>query len=145
MFKVINNINDIKPFVEHKKEISFTRHWLRPGIYCFIGCYNYQDDKTFDSIESLECRGIIFGADGNVVSRPLHKFFNIAEKNTTLEEQLLRDDLDNQRIKLDGSLIATAYINGRSYLRSRKSFESDVVRLANKFMFQTCSTDNLPE
>ena len=52
-----------------------------------------------------ECRGIVFGVDGKVIARRLHKFFNIGERPETFLE-----DVDWKRPhhiveKLDGSMI----------------------------------------
>ncbi len=131
MFKVIRNIDDVLPAVVNKKEIRF----LSQPNGTTIGCYLFCDSKTFDSPESLECRGITFGRDGAVVSRPLHKFFNLGEKEWLSRDRLAgRDDICAVYEKLDGSMIATSLINGELAWRSKKSFSSDVVRLAEGFL-----------
>jgi hypothetical protein len=76
MFKNIASIQDIQPFVIAKPEIKWARH--TNGVT--VGCYMFQDRDTFDSVESLECRGIAFDDQGRVLSRPLHKFFNAGER-----------------------------------------------------------------
>jgi len=130
MFKRIESIDDVRPFVSGKEEIRFSEH--ANGIT--IGCYMFMDSKTFDSPESLECRGIAFDANGKIVSRPLHKFFNIGEKEWLQPELLFaRGDVAAIYEKLDGSMIATAWDNGLLW-RSKKSFASDVVGLANEVL-----------
>ncbi|MGX5872950.1 hypothetical protein MJ547_04210, partial [Burkholderia gladioli] len=130
-FKTIHSIGDVRPAVADKKEIRF----LAQPNGLTIGCYLFADNKTFDSPEALECRGIAFGADGNIVSRPLHKFFNVGEKDSLTPDLLLaRDDIAAVFEKLDGSMIATAWVDGRLMLRSKKSFTSEVVHLANAFL-----------
>lgn len=130
-FKTVHTINDVRPVVADKKEIRF----LAQPQGVTIGCYLFADSKTFDSPEALECRGIAFGSDGQIVSRPLHKFFNVGEKDWLTPDNLLaRDDVAAVFEKLDGSMIATAWVDGRLLLRSKKSFESEVVDLANAFL-----------
>lgn len=129
-FKTITNISDVQPFVLDKKEIRFLDQ--HDGVK--IGCYLFVDSKTFDSVEALECRGVAFDSSGDIISRPLHKFFNIGEKEWLSPDQLLlRDDIKAIYEKLDGSMIATAWMNGELLWRSKKSFNSQVVKLATLF------------
>lgn len=131
MFKTIHSIDDVLPFVEHKKEIRFTR---QPNG-ARVGCYVFMDGSTFDSLEALECRGIAFDEDGKIISRPLHKFFNLGEKpHTSFQRLSERGDLVSVQEKLDGSMIATAWLHGSLHWRSKKSFSSDVVRLTQELV-----------
>lgn len=133
MFKIINNIEDIRPAVADLKEIRFL---MQPnGIT--IACYMFMDSKTFLLPEAKECRGIAFDQDGNVVSRPLHKFFNIGEKEWLTPECLLQAELNGEIAaiyeKVDGSMIATSLVDGKLMWRSKKAYHSDVVKLANEY------------
>lgn len=133
MFKVIKSFSDIVPFVSSKQEIRFFKH----SNNITIGCYMFMDSKTFDTPEALECRGIAFDQNGKVVSRPLHKFFNMDEKESlTKDKLLLRQDIAAIYEKIDGSMIATAWIDNQLVLRSKKAFDSDVVNLANHYLAQ---------
>ncbi|MGJ4894025.1 MULTISPECIES: RNA ligase [unclassified Bradyrhizobium] len=127
MFKTIRHISDVEPAVAGKKEIRF----LSQPNGITLGCYLFMDSKTFDSPEALECRGIAFDRSGHIVSRPLHKFFNVGEKEWLAPDRLLsRDDIVAIYDKLDGSMVATAWVEGQLKWRSKKSFNSDVVHLA---------------
>lgn len=131
MFKTIRTILDVREAVADKKEIRFSEH--DNGVT--IGCYVFMDSRTFDTTEALECRGIAFDRDGNVISRPLHKFFNVGEKPWLSPESLLeRDDIIGVYEKLDGSMIATAWIDEQLHWRSKKSFTSDVVTLTKQLL-----------
>lgn len=131
MFKTIYGINDIRPAVAGKKEIRFQA--LPNGVT--LACYLFMDSGTFDSAEALECRGIVFDETGAVCSRPLHKFFNVGEKEWLSVEALRRrDDIVAVFEKLDGSMLATAWVAGTLQWRSKKSFVSDVVRLTEAFL-----------
>lgn len=126
-FPLVHSIGDIRKAVEGKREIRFSEH--PNGVT--LGCYQFMDSSTFDSPEALECRGIAFGRDGRVISRPLHKFFNMGEKAWLSPSELLRrDDIAWIHDKLDGSMIATAEVDGSLAIRSKKSFDNEVTRLA---------------
>ncbi|MGJ4932212.1 RNA ligase [Bradyrhizobium sp. HKCCYLS2038] len=131
MFKTIRHISDVEPAVAGKKEIRF----LAQPNGITLGCYLFMDSKTFDSPEALECRGIAFDRAGHVVSRPLHKFFNVGEKEWLAPDRLVsRDDIVAIYDKLDGSMLATAWVDGELTWRSKKSFNSDVVKLAKHLL-----------
>lgn len=56
-----------------------------------------------------ECRGMLFYPDGRIMSRRLHKFFNVNERDET---QAGRIDLSRPHVileKLDGSMITPVY------------------------------------
>jgi RNA ligase len=90
--------------------------------------YNLNDSHSFDDPVALEMRGIAFDLDGNIVSRPLHKFFNYGENPVDL-------DSDSMSImdKLDGSMIRTIKV-GDSFVLGTRAGETDVSSLATKFI-----------
>lgn len=133
MFPTIHHINEIRPAVAHKQEIRFK---VQPNGLT-IGSYMFMDSKTFDTPLARECRGITFDGNGEVVSRPLHKFFNMGEKEHLTADRLSqRDDLVAIFEKLDGSMLATAWVAGSLLWRSKNSFTSDVVKLTYEFLAQ---------
>jgi|GEM_PF-1340063 len=130
-FPYIKTIDDIYPYVKDKKEIKFSKQ----SNETIIGCYNFSDSKTFDSEYVLECRGIAFDDNGNIISRPMEKFFNIGEKYSETVEEVLNDKkLSTIYNKLDGSMIASSYYKGEVLFRSKKSFTSEVVKLSNQII-----------
>lgn len=133
MFKTIQTLADVQPHVVHKKEIRFQQQ--ANGVT--VGCYMFMDSSTFDSAEALECRGIAFDTQGRICSRPLHKFFNLGEKEWLSAARLQeRSDLVAVFEKLDGSMLATAWVDNTLQWRSKKSFSSDVVKLTQEFLRQ---------
>ncbi len=131
IFEEIHNIQDILPEVADKKEIRFQEQ--PNGVV--IGCYAFADKNTFTNNESLECRGIAFAKTGEIVSRPLHKFFNLGERADLTKESLLaRKDIAAIYEKLDGSMLATAWVDNHLEWRSKKSFHSGVVELTKEFL-----------
>ena len=130
-FKTIHHIDDVLPAVVDKKEIKF---WKQPNGVT-VGAYVFSDSHTFDTPEALECRGIAFGPDGRIVSRTMQKFFNLGEKAHLSKEAIAgRTDIAAIYEKLDGSMIATAWVNGDLQLRSMRAFHSDVVKLSHKYL-----------
>jgi RNA ligase len=133
MFKHIKHISDVQPFVAHKNEIRF--YPQNNGIT--MSLYLFMDSKTFDTPEARECRGAAFDADGKIVSRPLHKFFNMGEKDYLTPDKLKeRTDVAAVFDKLDGSMVATAWVKGDLAWRSKKAFDSDIVKLTCEFLNQ---------
>lgn len=134
MFKRIESIDDLRPAVEHKQEIRFYKQ--HNGIT--MSMYLFMDSKTFDSPEAIECRGAAFDENGKIVSRPLHKFFNMGEKDYLTPEKLLEREARGEVVgiyeKLDGSMLATSWVNGEMQWRSKKAFNSEVVKLAKEFL-----------
>lgn len=130
-FQTIHHINDIQEKVAHKKEIRFSKQANGTTIVS----YNISDSSTFDTPEALECRGLTFSKEGTVVSRPLHKFFNLGEKDDLRQDTLIkRQDIVAVFDKLDGSMICTANVDGELSFKSKKSFDSYVAKLANSFL-----------
>lgn len=90
--------------------------------------YNMNDSHSFDDPVASEMRGIAFDYDGNIVSRPLHKFFNLGEKPVEL-------DLDNAVVteKLDGSMIRAIKV-GNGWVLGTRAGQTDVSKLADDFI-----------
>lgn len=66
---------------------------------------NWSPDYDVNAAILRECRGIVFGPDGRVVARRLHKFFNVGEKQETFIKNV---DFSKSHVimdKLDGSMI----------------------------------------
>jgi RNA ligase len=95
------------------------------------------DDDTFggDNNEfARECRGITFDRQGRIAARPLHKFFNVGEREETQEQNLPWNDVTRVMDKRDGSMITAMIIDGLIVCKSKKSFDSDVAQAANAFI-----------
>ncbi|QBX06783.1 RNA ligase and tail fiber protein attachment catalyst [Burkholderia phage BcepSaruman] len=133
MFPTIKHINDLQPFVEGIEEIKFLK---QPGQRTVV-CYTFMDSHTFDTPKARECRGISFDINGNVESRPLHKFFNMGEKPWLMEDNIRRAGRAGAIVgiynKIDGSMVNTSYsmASGFAY-KSKKSYSSDTVLMFEK-------------
>lgn len=98
-----------------------------------VVCYNISNGSSFNTKEEKESRGITFDREGNIIARPLHKFFNLAER-----EEVQPINLDFSKIagvydKMDGSMITTGFMDGEFFCKSKKSFKSDVAVAAESF------------
>jgi RNA ligase len=109
-----------------------------------------------------ECRGLIFYPNGEVMSRPYHKFFNVGERDETSPSEL---DMNASHVvlqKLDGSMIRPLFVNGLVRWATKMGI-TDVANLAEQYvrnnphykelalhcqqrdltpMFEYCSRDN---
>lgn len=112
-FPTINHISEVKNVIDNHNDFFMKEDDIN-GLYIFD--YRINSPSTFptvidnDTAILRECRGLIFGADGNILSRRHHKFFNVDEKNETLTSNISIEK--NCRIleKLDGSMISPVYI-----------------------------------
>jgi RNA ligase len=147
-FPVITNQEQFAANIGDKEEIRFMTQ-----DNGFIVCsYVVSMESTFDNEYARECRGIVFNKDGEVVSRPLSKFFNVNEKPTTHADLLPWDQVVRVMDKRDGSMIHTVNVGDASPfdpdnpegaqpdgkytfdIKSKKSFKSDVANDARKFL-----------
>ncbi len=128
-FEKVFSPSQFDNLIKEKEEFR----WLNQTNGSKILAYHFSDSKTFENNLSLEARGIAFSKEGDLISRPLHKFFNLGEKKYRIED-LESLPVVNVFEKLDGSMIATAFLDGDVLLRSKKSFESDVAKKAQDFL-----------
>lgn len=96
--------------------------------------YVFVNKDSFDHHDILlECRGIKFDLEGNLIARPFHKFFNVNEKESL-------DDIDFTKEhhileKLDGSMVHTCVLDNEVRLMTRKGI-TEVSLFAEKEVFQ---------
>jgi RNA ligase len=111
-----------------QKYISVQRH---PTEELYI--YNYtpkvQFEKRWDEI-TLQCRGLILNAKGEIMARPFRKFFNLEEH---LPHEIPNEPFEVYE-KMDGSLGILYWIAGIPYMASRGSFDSDQARKATSWL-----------
>jgi len=84
---------------------------------------------------TIKCRGLILDKDYNLIARPFQKFY-------VYDWDIVKEDLE-KRIgmkyrtfnKLDGSIGILYFLNGKPYITSRGSFDSDFARIANDLLY----------
>ena len=133
VFPVVTDLELFKVGVGDKPEIRFMQQDNGTTIVSYI----ISDESTFDNGYALECRGITFNADGKIISRNLHKFFNVNEKPRTQVNLLDWTKVTRVAAKIDGSMICTVNhpsVLGNFSLKSKKTFTSDVAVSAAKWI-----------
>jgi len=130
-FPIIFTIDDVLPHIKNHPEFIVAER----DDYIVI---NYIIAHSFPKVINeehailRECRGIIFDKKGKLISRPLHKFFNIGEK-----EETLIDNLSNENIllleKLDGSMIRPCKV-ANELCWMTKMGQTDVGKIAEDFV-----------
>ena len=151
-FPLIRNISDVLPAIEDRDEFVVAE---KEG-YTVIN-YNVMIADTFPDVpvdmkwqEPLnriafgeydptaalrrECRGIIFDTEtGDIIRRPVHKFFNVSERAETQADII---DLSRPHAileKLDGSMIAPFIVNGQM-IWGTKMGATDVAKPVEEFV-----------
>lgn len=114
-FPIIQHINDVLPHIEGFDEIIVAdRGWYKVVNY-MVSTPRLWEISGPDDLGALirrECRGIIFDADGWLLSRPIHKGFNLNEKPETQQHQLDWTKLEAIQEKRDGSMIRPFAVSG---------------------------------
>ena len=123
------------------KAVRFTPQVVG-GVGLVICSYMIDDPEIWKRQYGTEARGITFReSDGECVSRPFRKFFNVGERADTQPaliqyqyECAFYDRKTELTMKRDGSLITPVVVNGKVYLKTKKSFTSDVAICAQFFL-----------
>lgn len=112
-----------------QRYISVREH---PAVPLYILSYTAktQFDRMWNEA-TRQCRGLILDADGNLVSRPFRKFFNLGEMGDVPKAPCLAWE------KYDGSLGVSYYVDGRWAIASRGSFTSDQALRATAMLEDT--------
>lgn len=117
------------------KTVRFNEETVGGETFVIVS-YMISNDDLWHKRFGLETRGITFNAKtGQIVSRPFEKFFNVGEKAWTQPH-----DVANQMRwayvteKRDGSMITPVVVNDRVFLKTKKSFCSDVALSAQANM-----------
>ncbi|MBX9837859.1 MAG: hypothetical protein K2X69_06035 [Silvanigrellaceae bacterium] len=129
LFPVIQNFEDYLPHIKDKEYIGINKQ----DNGATVVCYNISNDKSFSTPAEKEARGIAFDSNGLLISRPLHKFFNLAEREEVQPKNLDFNSIVAGFDIMDGSMITTGFINNSFFAKSKKSFKSDVAVSAEKF------------
>lgn len=97
-FSLITNIRQARTAIINRPEFIEKNK----GDYIVFN-YHIAHDDSFDDPIRRELRGLIFTSSGDVLSRPLHKFFNLNEKEETrnIDWSISHHVLT----KLDGSMV----------------------------------------
>lgn len=112
MLVKIEHIEDVLPHIHEDRGIIVSR---RPDMTVID--YVFTQDDTFDTAMAQQCRGLKFDADGRIIARPFHKFFNLGEREDPRAVDWTRPHVVMD--KLDGTMIHPAMLNGRLTFMTR--------------------------
>lgn len=124
----ITHINDVLPRIDDRSDFIVAHK----GGYSVID-YVYSLADSFDDPIRKECRGLKFSADGSILARPLHKFFNIGERPDTQAGVLEFDQPHTVMEKLDGSMIHPAIVGDEVVFMTRMG-RTDVAMKAERHL-----------
>jgi len=156
-FPIIHHIDDVLPHINGRQEFKVMRKdWYTVINYVvnFGETFDWDETDVLGSAMRRECRGLIFNAEtGLLISRPLHKFFNVGERPEIPIDSV---DLFTPHIillKCDGSMVRPIPLPDKSGWRlGTKAGITDVamnaeVWIANKPNYikfvNDCITQNL--
>jgi RNA ligase len=117
-FPIIRHLDDVLPHIQTREEFVLAE---RDGysvvnyVVAMADTFDMADADDLGGAIRRECRGLIFDRDGNLMSRPFHKFFNINEREETQTHEI---DMSQPHVimeKMDGSMIRPILVDG--YLR----------------------------
>lgn len=97
-----------------------------------IICYMIADQDFWKKPMATDCRGIVFDEkSGFCKVRPLHKFFNVGERQET-QQHILDFNHASYFEKRDGSMLTPMLLGGKIFWKTKKSFTSEVAISAAK-------------
>ncbi|HEX9816342.1 MAG TPA: RNA ligase, partial [Candidatus Thermoplasmatota archaeon] len=135
MFPSIARLSDLLPFVKDEPAIRARTH--EPTGLTVV-CYAVVDDEVFEGENApyeRECRGVTFARDGSIVSRPLHKFFNVGERPSSQLDALDWGNVTRITLKRDGSMVTPARLaDGGWVLKTKRSFDTPETRVAQRLV-----------
>lgn len=130
-FPYIENLSQMKSILEAKPELRL----IDSGLGTLSVAYNISDRNTFKDPLACEARGITFDKEtGNIIGRPLHKFFNLGEREDTLKNNVNFSDIFSISDKIDGTMISLHRVNGNLAVKTKKSFLSNEAKRATQFL-----------
>lgn len=126
-FPHIDHIDQVRPVIENVEGfIMAERDWGWVANYVQMGPHVFPEVQSDADAIRRECRGLIFDKTGRLISRPLHKFFNIGERAETMPDLV---DLSQPHVileKLDGSMIRPIPMETGVYRLGTKMGVTDV-------------------
>jgi RNA ligase len=145
-FPEIRTIKDVLPHIEGREEFivaeregytvinyAVSMEDTFPPIKVAGGSAKMRAERALTNAMRRECRGLIFYPNGDLMSRPFHKFFNVNEKEET---QINRIDLSQPHVileKMDGSMIRPVKVNGCLRLATKMGV-TEVAMQAEKYL-----------
>jgi len=95
--------------------------------------YNYSTATQYERVWNeitMQCRGLILDENYQIIARPFEKFFNLGE----MENQLIPDEPFDVYEKMDGSLGILYWYQGKAFIATRGSFQSEQSVVGNAIL-----------
>lgn len=121
-FPEIRTINDVLPAIAGRDEFVVAERDFGTVINYLVAMPDtFKMEGPDDVMGAIrrECRGLIFDTEGNIMSRPYHKFFNVNEKEETQAYLLDLTRAHTVMDKLDGSMIRPVRMHGMVRLATK--------------------------
>jgi RNA ligase len=99
-------------------------------VWCYTEKAQYE--KLWDEYTKI-ARGIVTNAEGNVISRPFPKFFNLGEVDANALPWHADVEITE---KMDGSLIVVSFYKGRMIVNSKGSFNTVQANFARQWLME---------
>jgi RNA ligase len=135
-FPVIEDTNQVLPHIEGRDEFLVMKKDFYTVInyaVAFEETFEWDENDPVGSAIRRECRGLVFDVNGEIVSRPYHKFFNVNEREET---QFHKINLNQPHVvleKLDGSMIRVIPASN-GFRLATKSGITDIAMSAEVFI-----------
>lgn len=126
------NLKDLEHF-RNNPMVQFKEETVG-GVEVVIPHYMIANDELWKQPLATELRGHVFRKDtGECISMAFHKFWNINERQETLVENIDWTKPLTVYEKCDGSMVSAVLIEDEVYFKTKKTFYSDVAKLANEY------------
>jgi RNA ligase len=121
-FPEIRHINDVLPHIQGRDEFVVAEregYTVINYVVAMADTFDMTGPNDLGGAVRRECRGLIFGSDGNLMSRPFHKFFNINEREETQSHAVDMTRAHTVMEKMDGSMIRPILVDGHLRLATK--------------------------
>jgi len=134
-FPRITHLDQVRPAIEGRDEfIIAERDWGYVVNYMVAMADTFPPVETELDAIRRECRGLLFHKDGTIMSRRLHKFFNINEREETQFSAIDFSQPHDILEKLDGSMITPIFMPDGSIRWGTKMGITEVSMQAEEFI-----------
>jgi RNA ligase len=134
-FPSLKDIDQVREAIKGRPEFFESE---REALGYKYHVFNYMVGHTdsFDCPIRRECRGLIFDANGKVLSRRFHKFFNLGEKEETFADRIDWTQPHTIQEKMDGSMITPLVLDrGKRVIQwATKMGVTDIGEMARRFV-----------
>lgn len=135
-FPEIRIIQDVIPYIYGRGEfiVAEREHYdVINYVVAMQDTFHMYGCEDFVGAMRRECRGLIFDKQGNLISRPFHKFFNLGEREETLPRMVDFSASHMIMDKADGSMVRPLIINGKVFLGTKMGI-TDIALDATKLL-----------